>query len=132
MMDAASQQKQEALFSLLKKLKDGTVPVQDESIPMVPAPLEEMTPEKAKMLDEAAARNPASVKPSVEDMTEKSDMIAVPLEKFMPAGFYDKKQGEVGMQPSPDVADLSKVQPEEVKPEERLAKIKLMLQNQSK
>lgn len=112
----------------LKNLGQGQVPVSpDAEIPMTPAPLEDITPEQAAELDKLArlealsrvGRGPASVSPSVQDMTEKSDMMAVPLEEYAPAGSFEG--GKLGQQVSPD---LEGVNPEE----ERLVKLKALFQ----
>ena len=119
------QRKQE----LINKLKQAQVPSQNEQIeiPMEPSPMDEMTPEKAKelALEGLRSRGPASVNPTVSDMTEGSDMVAAPLDQFIPAGSYMAEKGMPGQKQSPDVADLSQ---EPVK-QDRLEKLRQMLQN---
>lgn len=119
MQELSRQQKQEALDALIKKLRDGNIPTQDESIPMQPAPMDEMTPEKAQELDKG--RKPASV-----DLN--SDMVAVPLEEFMPQGAYMAQKGMPGQEASPDVSGMSPA-PEMDDKAARLAKIKALFQN---
>lgn len=117
MQELSRQQKQEALDALIKKLRDGNIPTQDESIPMQPAPMDEMTPEKAAELDKG--RGPASI---------GSDMTAVPLEEFMPQGAYMAQKGMSGQESSPDVSGMSPA-PEMDDKVARLAKIKALFQN---
>lgn len=114
----------------LKNLGQGQVPVSpDTEIPMTPAPLEDITPEQAAELDKLArlealsrvGRGPASVSPSVQDMTEKSDMIAAPMDQYAPAGSFEG--GKLGQQVSPDVTGTQSA------PEvERLARLKALIQ----
>lgn len=98
-------------------LKTGKVQVEpQQDIPMEPAPMSEMTPEQAAKLDAIRSiqeknRGPASVGPSTQDLTEKSDMVAVPMDQYAPAGSF--VGGKLGQQESPDLVN-PEVKPEEV------------------
>ena len=127
-MDKYNMYKQE-LQKKIDDLKSGKVQVEpQQDIPMESAPMSEMTPEQAAKLDalrsiQEKSRNPASVGPSVQDMTEKSDMIAVPENMYASAGSF--VGGKLGQQESPDLVN-PEVKPEEVS---RLEKLRLLMQN---
>ena len=91
------------------------VPTEPDTIPMEAAPIDEMTPEKAALLDKG--RSPASA--------PNSDMVAVPLEDFMPAGSYMAGKGIPGQEASPDISG----NPEAPVAPDRLAKLKALFQS---
>lgn len=127
-MDLDRQQKQQALFDVIKKLKEGNIPVEDESLPIgEPVPVEPMDPELAKKLDEEAAKEAAARNPASEAQVDiNGDKVAVPLKGFMPKGSY--VGNKVGQQESPDMTGVASA-PEMDSKAARLAKIKALFQN---
>jgi hypothetical protein len=103
--------KQQGLAELLKKIQNGEI--SPESIPMEAAPLDEMTPEKAKELDKLTAREPAS--------EDDIPMVPEKMDEFAPKGSF--VGGKLGQQVSPDV-----VNPDEEKVDQ-FAKLRQLIRN---
>lgn len=99
-------------LKLLQALKD-KADMQDKEmqIPMQPAPLEDMTPEKAAELDAQAVRGPASVETPM-------DNTIIPLQ---PKGAFMAKDGVPGQEASPDLNGNEQ--------NLRFQKLKVLLQN---